>query len=83
MIKHNILSNCQFGFKTGYSTYMNLTILIDKIISPIDKGEHIIGLVLEFTKAFHTVNHHIKKTKPLWNTRNSPPVVSKLVENKR
>ena len=40
--KHIILSYYQFGFKKGYSTYVALTILIDKITSAIDKGEHII-----------------------------------------
>ena len=57
--KHNILTNYQFGFKKGYSTYMALTILIDKITSAMDKGEHIIGLFLDFAKAFDTVNHDI------------------------
>ena len=61
--KHNILSNYQFGFKKGYSTYMALTILIDKITSAMDKGEHIIGLVLDFAKAFDTVNHDILLSK--------------------
>ena len=35
--KNNILSNSQFGFKKGHSTYMALTILIDKITKAIDK----------------------------------------------
>ena len=59
IVKHNILSNSQFGFKKGYSTYMALTILIDKITSAMDKKEHAIGLFLDFAKAFDTVNHDI------------------------
>ena len=61
--KNNILSNSQFGFKKGHSTYMALTILIDKITKAIDKKNHTIGLFLDFAKAFDTVNHNILLTK--------------------
>ena len=57
--KNNILSNSQFGFKKGHSTYMALTILIDKITKASDKKSHTIGLFLDFAKAFDTVNHNI------------------------
>ena len=53
------MSNSQFGFKNGYSTYMVLTILTDNITSAIDKRRHIIGLFLDFHKTFDTVNHDI------------------------
>ena len=57
--KNNILSNSQFGFKKGHSTYMALTILINKITKASDKKSHTIGLFLDFAKAFDTVNHNI------------------------
>ena len=58
---------------------MALTILIDKIISAMDKKEHVIGLFLDFAKAFDTVNHDILLRKlDHYGIRNSAPVVSKL-----
>ena len=38
---------------------MALTILIDKITSAMDKKEHVIGLFLDFAKAFDNVYHDI------------------------
>ena len=43
-MKHNILSNSQFGFRKEYSTDMTIAVLIDKISKAIDKKEHVIGL---------------------------------------
>jgi hypothetical protein len=36
-----------------------LTILVDKILTAMDKGDYIIGVFLDFKKAFDTVNHEI------------------------
>ena len=57
--KHNILYKYQFGFRSKHSTNMALSILIDKIVSAIDKGEVVIGIFLDLKKAFDTVNHNI------------------------
>ena len=59
IMKHNILSNSQFGFRKGYSTDMAISLLIDKISKAIDTKEHVIGLFLDLAKAFDTVNHNI------------------------
>ena len=53
--KNNLSSKYQFVFRKGYSTDMALTILIDKITSAMDKGEHIIGLFVDLAKAFDTI----------------------------
>ena len=61
--KHNILSEYQFGFRKSHSTCMALTALIDKIVNANDKGEHVMGIFLDFAKAFDTVNHNILLSK--------------------
>jgi hypothetical protein len=57
--KHKILFEMQFGFREGRSTYMAIIELLDKIIEATDKGEYAMGLFLDFSKAFDTVNHKI------------------------
>jgi len=57
--KYNILYECQFGFKKNHSTEMALIVLIDKIVNALEKNEHVIGIYLDFAKAFDTVDHNI------------------------
>ena len=57
--KQNIFVKLSIRIQKGYSTCMALSILIDKIKSATDKGEHIIGIVLDFAEAFDTLNHNI------------------------
>ena len=57
--EHKILCNLQFGFRKGYSTEMATSVLIDYISKATDNKEHVIGVFLDFAKAFDTVNHRI------------------------
>jgi hypothetical protein len=57
--KHSILYDYQFGFRQHYSTAMAVTTLTDKILSAIDNSQIVIGVFLDFQKAFDTVNHNI------------------------
>ena len=57
--EHKILSNLQFGFRKGYSTEMAISVLIDNICNATDNREHVIGVFLDFAKAFDTVNHRM------------------------
>ena len=59
---NNILFKYQFGFRKSHSTYLALTILMDKLIKSIENGDHVVGVYLDFSKAFDTVNHTILLT---------------------
>ena len=58
--KHSILHNYQFGFpKKNYNTTMAQTTLVDKILKAIDKGDYVLGIFLDLSKAFDTIDHSI------------------------
>ena len=60
---HKILYHKQFGFRKKHSTYMAIMILLDKLINSIENGETVVGVYLDFSKAFDTVVHNILLTK--------------------
>ena len=57
--ENRLLYKYQFGFQKGKSTNMALILLVDKITEALEKGEVVIGVFLDFSKAFDTVDHHI------------------------
>lgn len=57
--KYEILYENQFGFRENHSTCMAIITLLDKILSALDNGNLVIGVFLDFQKAFDTVNHQI------------------------
>ena len=60
---YNILCHQQFGFQKGYSTSMALIRLSDQLFTAIDNKKFTIGIFLDLSKAFDTVNHEILFTK--------------------
>ena len=54
-----ILHENQYGFRKISSTHLALLSFIDKVIQAIEKGECAIGIFLDFSKAFDTVDHDI------------------------
>ena len=56
---HNIFSNFQFGFREKHSTIHALLNFIDKVAHAIDKFSHLVGIFLDFSKAFDTIDHEI------------------------
>ena len=49
----------QFGFRKNYSTFLALMDLVDSISKNIDEGNYSIGIFLDLSKAFDTINHTI------------------------
>ena len=57
--KNKILSKHQYGFRQNRSTELAITELVDKITKAIDRGEYTVGIFLDLSKAFDTINHGI------------------------
>ena len=56
---NGILYRLQFGFRKRHSTSVALMVLTDKIIKALNDGKYVLGVFLDFSKAFDLVNHKI------------------------
>ena len=57
--KHKFFYKYQFGFQKKHSNYMALLTLVDQISNALENGNSVIGIFLDFSKAFDTVDHEI------------------------
>ena len=70
-----------------YYSYINLvfvkvtlTVLVDKLVKSLENEDYVVGVFLDFSKAFDTIDHEIllAKITILWDKGNSLKVVHKL-----
>ena len=59
LTKLKIIYEYQFGFWAGHSASQALVCLAYQIISAYEKKKIVLGLFLDVSKAFDTVNHRI------------------------
>ena len=57
--KNSLLYEHQYGFRPGFSTYMTVSNLHDKILFAIDHNEIPLAIFLDLSKAFDTIDHNI------------------------
>jgi retron-type reverse transcriptase len=57
--KKNILSDHQYGFRKNRSTELAIIELVNKMTKEIDHGKYTIGIFLDLSKAFDTIDHKI------------------------
>ena len=55
----DVIGDNQYGFREGRSTTAAVLSLTDYILRAFDDGKFVVGVFLDLTKAFETVNHNI------------------------
>ena len=59
----NILNSTQFGFRKGHSTSHALNYSINHIQDALKNKEHVLGIFIDLSKAFDTIDHNTLLTK--------------------
>ena len=66
LIDCKIMPDKQSGFRKGHSTTSALSVILDDTIRSIDKGEITLLTMLDFSKAFDTIDHSLLYTKLMY-----------------
>ena len=64
---YKILYDKQYEFRKKHSTFIALITLMDKLTNAIENAEYVIGIFLDFSKAFDTVNRDVLLEKCVTN----------------
>ena len=59
LTENNILFNLQFGFRCQHSTEHAIVELVDKILNSFSEEKYTLGIFIDLSKAFDTVDHQI------------------------
>ena len=70
MLKHNIFFLISVWGSEGKSTHMSIITLVDRITGALDNGDHVVGVFLDFSKAFDTVDQSFLLDKILFMASN-------------
>ena len=63
LLENNILYQKQFGFQNAHSTEHAILQLVNQITETFSQGKYTLGIFLDVSKAFDTVNHNILREK--------------------
>lgn len=59
LIQNDLLYNSQYGFRNQHSTVNAITEFVGKIVKGFEKNEYTLGVFLDLSKAFDTIDHNI------------------------
>jgi hypothetical protein len=59
LVKNNILYQKQYGFRNKHTTYMAVLDFVKNISDAIDNDKLTLGIFMDLSKAFDTINHDI------------------------
>ena len=57
LISKNVIYECQFGFRKGHSTSHALNYSVEEVDKQLNSGKHVLGIFIDLSKAFDTINH--------------------------
>lgn len=82
---NKLLSDRQFGFRKGLSTYMPISLMQNLITKAFEEDEYAVGIFLDLQKAFDTVDHHIlcEKLKKYGVTGKAQHILKSYLTNRK